>query len=259
MKHVPGPYGSNVHTAGSVLYQKPVHHARIGEAGSSSTLPPHYRTASDSRDLRSPSPDLMQDESSTGFAIRRRDSIPRVRDSPPESTSSSSSASSHPYHLDHGSYLSHQSRPTHHFRPSDGDQLQPRHNHHRHTSSSGSALAFSPRSASEMAPLPLTARTSASNSGPATAPAAVPGKNTVQFSEVAEYAQLLQVKYGTRCKDHPWGCVEIASGQHLELTIKMYLDWAGLVVSSHSFLQSLALGNMRHEEGIAQLTSLIRY
>lgn len=86
-----------------------------------------------------------------------------------------------------------------------------------------------------MNPLALSSRTSASNSGPMTAPAVVPAKNTVQFSEVAEYAQLLQVKYGTRCKDHPWGCVEIASGQHLELTIKMYLDWAGLVVSPIAF------------------------
>ncbi|GJJ68874.1 hypothetical protein EMPS_01220 [Entomortierella parvispora] len=239
VKHVPGPYGSNNHGTGSVLYQKPVHHGRAGEAGSTSALPPHYHTPSRSRDLRSPSPDLMQDESSAGFAIRRRDSIPRVRDSPPESTSSNSSASSHPSHVDHRSYLGH--RPTHHFRPSDGDQLQQqsRLHHHRHTSSSGSALAISPRSASEIAPLPLSTRASSSNSGPATRSLAAPGKNTVQFSEVAEYAQMLQVKYGTRCKEHPWGCVEIASGQHLELTIKMYLDWAGLVASGRLTMDEL--------------------
>lgn len=59
----------------------------------------------------------------------------------------------------------------------------------------------------------------------------VPGKQTVQFSEVAEVAQRLQTKYGNQCTSHPWGCVEISEDFHLELTIKMYMDWAGLVVS----------------------------
>jgi len=53
----------------------------------------------------------------------------------------------------------------------------------------------------------------------------------VQFSEVVEYAQRLQTQYGKRCQDHPWGCVELSPEEpHLELTIKMYMDWAGLVV-----------------------------
>ncbi|KAF8954813.1 hypothetical protein BGZ46_002815 [Entomortierella lignicola] len=56
-------------------------------------------------------------------------------------------------------------------------------------------------------------------------------KNTVQFSEVVEYAQLLQTKYGKRCKKHLWGCVELSEDHHIELTIKMYMDWAGLVAS----------------------------
>ncbi|KAF9311061.1 hypothetical protein BGZ91_006913, partial [Linnemannia elongata] len=57
----------------------------------------------------------------------------------------------------------------------------------------------------------------------------VPGKQTVHFSEVAEVAQRLQTKYGNKCTSHPWGCVEISEDFHLELTIKMYMDWAGLV------------------------------
>ncbi|KAG0029341.1 hypothetical protein BGZ81_003887 [Podila clonocystis] len=56
-------------------------------------------------------------------------------------------------------------------------------------------------------------------------------KTTVQFSEVVEYAQLLQARYGGRCREHPWGCVELSPDHHLELTIKMYMDWAGLVAS----------------------------
>lgn len=55
-------------------------------------------------------------------------------------------------------------------------------------------------------------------------------KTTVQFSEVVEFAQQLQIKYGNKCRDHPWGCVELSEDVHLELTIKMYMDWAGLVV-----------------------------
>ncbi|KAF9431091.1 hypothetical protein BGZ94_009477 [Podila epigama] len=69
---------------------------------------------------------------------------------------------------------------------------------------------------------------------PVPAVPAVPGtgnKTTVQFSEVVEFAQLLQAQYGGRCRDHPWGCVEISPDHHLELTIKMYMDWAGLVAS----------------------------
>ncbi|KAF9385328.1 hypothetical protein CPC16_008014 [Podila verticillata] len=63
-------------------------------------------------------------------------------------------------------------------------------------------------------------------------------KMTVQFSEVVECAQQLQFKYGNRCKDHPWGCVEIHD-RHLELTIKMYLDWAGLVASGRLTMDDL--------------------
>ncbi|KAG0041963.1 hypothetical protein BGZ83_001067 [Gryganskiella cystojenkinii] len=259
VKPLPDPYDN---ASGSVLYQKPVQHHRhvsSGERRSSSGLPPRYRSSSGNRGhhhhLRSPSPDLLQDE---GFGVRgRRDgSVPRIRDSPPESTSSNSSASSHPTHHDdlhQTGFVGH--RPAHHYRPSDGDQIQQhRHNHHRHASSSGSssAFAFSPRSgiSEGTGPLlppsaPVLSSTSKLVGGPSsstmlpTSSNTSTSKNTVNFSEVAEFAQQLQIKYGTRCKDHPWGCVEIASGQHLELTIKMYLDWAGLVASGRLTMDEL--------------------
>ncbi|KAF9950349.1 hypothetical protein BGZ65_006684 [Modicella reniformis] len=64
-------------------------------------------------------------------------------------------------------------------------------------------------------------------------------KTTVQFSEVVEYAQQLQIKYGNRCRDHRWGCVELSEDVHLELTIKMYMDWAGLVASGRLSMDDL--------------------
>jgi hypothetical protein len=86
-------------------------------------------------------------------------------------------------------------------------------------------------------PISTVAAVIASAATAAAAAAAMPsspigsGKQTVQFSEVAEVAQRLQTKYGNQCASHPWGCVEISEDFHLELTIKMYMDWAGLVVS----------------------------
>ncbi|KAF9931023.1 hypothetical protein FBU30_010939 [Linnemannia zychae] len=64
-------------------------------------------------------------------------------------------------------------------------------------------------------------------------------QQTVQFSEVAEVAQRLQSKYGNRCTSHPWGCVELSEEFHLELTIKMYMDWAGLVASGRLTMDEL--------------------
>ncbi|KAG0335728.1 hypothetical protein BG000_007271 [Podila horticola] len=82
---------------------------------------------------------------------------------------------------------------------------------------------------------PLLSTAAVSGSAPTITPTA---KMTVQFSEVVECAQQLQLKYGNRCKDHPWGCVEIHD-RHLELTIKMYLDWAGLVASGRLTMEDL--------------------
>ncbi|KAF8943615.1 hypothetical protein BGZ47_005260, partial [Haplosporangium gracile] len=71
------------------------------------------------------------------------------------------------------------------------------------------------------------------------APIKTAGKTTVQFSDVVQCASQLQAKYGLRCKDHPWGCVEITEDRHLELTMKMYLDWAGLVASERLTMDEL--------------------
>ncbi|KAF9346735.1 hypothetical protein BGX26_001752 [Mortierella sp. AD094] len=75
-------------------------------------------------------------------------------------------------------------------------------------------------------------------------------KTTVQFSEVVEYAQQLQTKYGGRCKNHPWGCVELSEDFHVELTIKMYMDWAGLVASGRLTMDEIPdLPEFRHPNG----------
>ncbi|KAG0281853.1 hypothetical protein BGZ95_008995 [Linnemannia exigua] len=84
----------------------------------------------------------------------------------------------------------------------------------------------------------------------------VPGKQTVQFSEVAEVAQRLQTQYGNQCTSHPWGCVELSEDFHLELTIKMYMDWAGLVASGRLTMDELPdLPEFRHPEGSGLSTS----
>ncbi|KAG0366258.1 hypothetical protein BGZ54_005606 [Gamsiella multidivaricata] len=77
----------------------------------------------------------------------------------------------------------------------------------------------------------LTSTTAITGTALGTSSTAPSNKTMVQFSEVVDYAQELQTKYGNRCKDHPWGCVELSEDFHLELTIKMYMDWAGLVAS----------------------------
>ncbi|KAF9945575.1 hypothetical protein BGZ70_003737 [Mortierella alpina] len=80
-------------------------------------------------------------------------------------------------------------------------------------------------------------------------------KTTIQFSEVVEYAQQLQSKYGGQCRDHPWGCVELSAHHHLELTIKMYMDWAGLVASGRLTMDEIPdlpefrKGDLIHQDG----------
>ncbi|KAG0097050.1 hypothetical protein BGZ93_003509 [Podila epicladia] len=97
------------------------------------------------------------------------------------------------------------------------------------TSSSSYVNYRSPRRPNGVVSSPISAVTSPS--GPTSTPGGGGSKTTVQFSEVVEYAQLLQARYGGRCREHPWGCVELSPDHHLELTIKMYMDWAGLVAS----------------------------
>ncbi|KAF9182599.1 hypothetical protein BGZ51_004652 [Haplosporangium sp. Z 767] len=135
-----------------------------------------------------------------------RSPSPDARESPPDSASSISTTSGSPHHTD----------------------TEPRR--FRHASGDGEGLGD--------APSPITGSTLESPSTSAAVPETA-GKTTVQFSEVVECAQLLQEKYGNRCKHHPWGCVEITEERHLELTIKMYLDWAGLVASGRLTMDEL--------------------
>ncbi|KAG0364294.1 hypothetical protein BGX24_004692 [Mortierella sp. AD032] len=112
----------------------------------------------------------------------------------------------------------------------------------RHPSSSNSSggvdnttESFTHRASATPTVIPATAA-STSTPTPSTPTA---GKTTVHFTEVVECAQLLHAKYRNRCKDHPWGCVEITEDRHLELTMKMYLDWAGLVASERLTMDEL--------------------
>ncbi|KAK3817259.1 MAG: hypothetical protein J3Q66DRAFT_182829 [Benniella sp.] len=180
----------------------------------------HHRNPSDlqQQHLRSPSPNSRDNESGDGsgnatggssgdqYSLSRR-----PNDSPPASTCSNSSIG--------GSI-----------------QLGDKESMQRCRNANSGGAATSPRnSVLPMAPeLPSSTVPSASTSTSVTG-----GKTTVQFSEVVERAQQLQAKYGNRCKLHPWGCVEITEHRHLELTIKMYLDWAGLVASGRLTMDEL--------------------
>lgn len=105
-----------------------------------------------------------------------------------------------------------------------------RNNSHRHRRPNG--VVSSPISTVGLGSSGTITTSAATGSSPAMPPPQSPStrKTTVQFSEVVEFAQQLQIKYGNKCRDHPWGCVELSEDVHLELTIKMYMDWAGLVV-----------------------------
>ncbi|KAF9949012.1 hypothetical protein BGZ72_009108 [Mortierella alpina] len=99
----------------------------------------------------------------------------------------------------------------------------------RHRRANG--VVSSPISAVGSAVAQASATSDEAMAGMDSASAIPNNKTTIQFSEVVEYAQQLQSKYGNQCRDHPWGCVELSEHHHLELTIKMYMDWAGLVAS----------------------------
>ncbi|KAG0201948.1 hypothetical protein BGX28_005392 [Mortierella sp. GBA30] len=155
--------------------------------------------------LRSPSPDPRDDDLAGHYShVSGHVGLSQIRGSPPDSVSSTSSLGG----VQHNHAMDAETR------------------RHRHLSG-GSGMD----------------RTTGSLSSPtsATTPTGTgsTGKTTVHFSEVVECAQLLQAKYGNRCKDHPWGCVEITEERHLELTIKMYLDWAGLVASGRLTMDEL--------------------
>ncbi|KAF9192517.1 hypothetical protein BGZ50_008483 [Haplosporangium sp. Z 11] len=167
-----------------------------------------------------PSPNARENEVGGGSHFRWGTSeTVQSRLSPPGSVSSVGSNSPVIRHAQGGSILSSQ----------------------RHRRANG--VVSSPISTAVAAVAAAATSTAAANGGThasaMTPPPAVPNKNTVQFSEVVEYAQQLQTKYGTRCKDHPWGCVELTEDHHIELTIKMYMDWAGLVASGRLTMDEL--------------------
>ena len=173
--------------------------------------------------LRSPSPEIRDSSHSHQYTQIRREAIGSssssrgVRgDSPTNSTPSASSV--HHHQRQNSSSLIES--------PADSQRVRYPSSSSAETASAISALP------PHAPPLPLrsSAGTTPTPSTVASTPMSTAGKTTVQFSDVVECAQLLQAKYGNRCKEHPWGCVEITQDRHLELTIKMYLDWAGLVV-----------------------------
>ncbi|KAF8970504.1 hypothetical protein BGZ46_010488, partial [Entomortierella lignicola] len=144
-----------------------------------------------------------EEGSTDSYLFDRNEGIPKTRDSPPDSASSNSSLN----------YLTER-------------ETQQRY---RHVSSNGIVTS----------PLSSTAPSSSAPPAPIGSLSGRTGKTTVHFSEVVECAQQLQAKYGHKCKDHPWGCVEISEDRHLELTMKMYLDWAGLVASGRLTMEEL--------------------
>lgn len=171
----------------------------------------HHRNPSDQQQhLRSPSPDSRDNEPGDGngngtggsgggqYSLSRR-----PNDSPSASTISNSSIGGGQPQL------------------GDKESMQ----RYRNVGSGGTAASPTTSVVPLVPEPPTSAMPSAS-----TSTSAMSGKTTVQFSEVVERAQQLQARYGNRCRIHPWGCVEITEHRHLELSIKMYLDWAGLVV-----------------------------
>ncbi|KAF9966528.1 hypothetical protein BGZ70_002036 [Mortierella alpina] len=205
VKHIPGPFATDAHRSGTHA----AHPKTAYGEGLSGNLRRHI---DDQQHLRSPSPDLRDDDLTGHYSRDSRREGHRARDSPPDSISSASSAGA--------SQL--------------GQILDAEARRHRHLSGGGSGggngLARSSSAASASSPTGAAMGTTASGGA---------GKTTVHFSEVVECAQRLQTRYGDRCKDHPWGCVEIPGEQHLELTIKMYLDWAGLVASHRLTMDDL--------------------
>ncbi|KAF9132013.1 hypothetical protein BGW39_000944 [Mortierella sp. 14UC] len=246
VKHVPGPFAegpTNNPSTTTSQGQRTLHH-RVSSSGLSGAANKHHNLQSrrshqnlhhhhsssqhqHQHHLRSPSPESR--DGASHYSQNRRDigSSGRVggegRDTSVDLTSSNAR-----HQRQHSSSMTESS-----------DSKRFRHPSSNSSSSGGGGLVgatFADTSVPfHRAPLAVPLLTPTS-----TAPAAVPtrtpttptaGKMTVQFSNVVECAQMLYDKYKGRCKDHPLGCVEITEDRHLELTMKMYLDWAGLVVS----------------------------
>ncbi|KAF9113895.1 hypothetical protein BGX27_000584 [Mortierella sp. AM989] len=151
-----------------------------------------------------------------------------------------------------GSITSSAGSPSSASRPVAGGSSSSSYGRHRRANgvvSSPISVASIAASSSNVPPLPQQSSTSGSNSN----------KTTVQFSDVVEYAQQLQTKYGNRCKSHPWGCVELTEDYHLELTIKMYMDWAGLVASGRLTMDEIPdLPEFRHPGSSSSSSNSLR-
>ncbi|KAF9139445.1 hypothetical protein BGX30_007960 [Mortierella sp. GBA39] len=204
VKHVPGPFAiDGEHTQGSTADPHTV------SATSGSGTPPSHRT-------------LHHRVSSSGLsgAANRHRNLQSHR-----------SYQNLRHHHQSSNNGQHHSQRQHHLRsPSPELRETTTSSSHRHQRQHSSSMAESsdsqsanPRAAGAATPTPI--KTS--------------GKTTVQFSDVVQCASQLQAMYGLRCKDHPWGCVEITEDRHLELTMKMYLDWAGLVASERLTMDEL--------------------
>ncbi|KAF9101490.1 hypothetical protein BGX27_011450 [Mortierella sp. AM989] len=214
VKHSPGPFALDQHGSSTQVYQKG--HYRGDSSVDNIDANSLHRQRS-KQHLRMHSTDSRDEELTGNYMTdhhNRHEGIPRARDSPPDSVSSSSSLGGHALFF------------------SERESQQ----RYRRVSSGGTV----PSPASSTAPLSASSTTSSIATGSASGlGTGSTGKTTVHFSEVVECAQLLQAKYGHRCKDHPWGCVKISENRHLELTMKMYLDWAGLVASGRLTMDEL--------------------
>ncbi|KAF9919784.1 hypothetical protein FBU30_010537 [Linnemannia zychae] len=244
VKHVPGPFTTDTHQESSIVgqsatsqdNQKTLHH-RVSSSGLSSSSSEHNNTSSQNRTShhshrrqdsqqhpnRSLSPEFRDAQHHYSKNHRECDTAPH----PGEQDLSVESAVS-VHQRQHSSLIeSSDSQRFRHVPPS----INTDNSGHGINTMSGTTMSASGshralEGASTPTPAPISTSTST-------------GKTTVQFSDVVECAQLLQAKYGHRCKEHPWGCVEITPDRHLELTIKMYLDWAGLVASERLTMEEL--------------------
>ncbi|KAG0214178.1 hypothetical protein BGX33_002369 [Mortierella sp. NVP41] len=241
VKHVPLPFAMDSqqeskghHSTTQHQSQRTLHH-RVSSSGLSGAANRHHnlqghRTNNGQhhhqqvrQHLRSPSPENLHQH----FSQSRCDTgaSRTERDSPTDSTASAFSV--------RGDGADHQRQ--------NSSSLTESSESHRLRHTSGSSIAGSGSGATDTINQPMRSSSGATSAPTPTPKSATPttGKTTVQFSDVVECAQLLQAKYGNRCKDHPWGCVEITPDRHLELTIKMYLDWAGLVASERLTMDEL--------------------
>ncbi|KAF9545654.1 hypothetical protein EC957_010635 [Mortierella hygrophila] len=210
VKHVPGPFAiDGEHTQGSTT------DPQTASATSGGGTPPPHRT-------------LHHRVSSSGLsgAADRHHNLQSHR-----------SYQNLRHHHQSSNNGQHHSQRQHHLRSPSPELRETTTSSRRHQRQHSSTLAES--SDSQRADPPAAGAATPTPTTGAQTPIKTSGKTTVQFSDVVQCASQLQAMYGLRCKDHPWGCVEITEDRHLELTMKMYLDWAGLVASERLTMDEL--------------------